>query len=170
MTPDEQAIFAASLDAGVKAFLSWAVTVFAVWYFARKWLKLPTIGNLYARLVSIVSSLSTPDIMSNTRPSEPSESAVQGTDAPSLAPPPAIFVPAYAQTFDGCKLMRGYGLTREQAREVVKAFGGAFPNEMWTQVAPSPSDGQTVTPIAGRSTKATFHYDDPELQYVEPQS
>lgn len=168
MTPVEQAAVSASLDAAIGALLGWAIVVYAVWYFARKWLKLPSIVAIVQRIVSTFFAPPLADITSSPRPSEPSEPAVLRTDAPSPAPEPAIFAPTYAQIFDGCKLMRGYGLTREQARDVVKAFGGAFPNDLWTQVAPAPTEGQTITPIAGRATKAKFEYDDPALNYVEP--
>lgn len=170
----DDAAFSAWLDRGVQTWGGWLVLAVVVWFYGGKlfaWLRLPPLGAIASFVGSMLSSLlqkSTSEITSSPRPSEPSAPAVQRTDTPPSPPAPAIFAPTYAQTFDGCKLMRGYGLTREQAREVVKAFGGAFPNDLWTQVAPPPTEGQTVTPIAGRTTKARFEYDDPALNYAEP--
>lgn len=108
------------------------------------------------------------EITSSDRPSEPSAASVLRTDGEIAPAPPVVLTPTRAQIIDSCKLMREYGLSREQARAIVRVYGGALPNDLWTQVAPA--DEAVVTPIAGRSTKAVFRYDDPELEYVEPQT
>lgn len=167
--------FSAWLDRGVQAWGGWIVLAAVVWFYGGKalaWLRLPSLGAVASFVGLLVSNLfprQPAAIMSHSRPSEPSEPS-RPEDGREIAPPtPVIFAPTHAQTFDAAKLLRAYGLNREQAREVLKAVGGALPNDMWTQVAPPPTEGQTVTPIVGRVTKAEFRETEPGLVYQPPQ-
>ncbi len=64
--------------------------------------------------------------------------------------------------------LRGHGIGREDARAALKGVGLPLNNNLWAEAAPpeSVAPDETVTPIAGRTTKASnFRETDPELAY-----
>lgn len=58
---------------------------------------------------------------------------------------------------DMYRLMRKYGIPREEARPIIKAAGVPLDNNLWTLAAPD--DDTQLTPIAGRPTSAQFQDD-----------
>jgi hypothetical protein len=71
---------------------------------------------------------------------------------------------------DTYRLLRKYGVPREEARPILKAAGVPLDNNLWSQAAPPAKeydDDTIVTPWAGRRTRASY-YDDPRLEYQQP--
>lgn len=66
---------------------------------------------------------------------------------------------SYDETLDICKALRLRGFSRDEARQLFRAFHQPLDNNLWTQAAP-PED-EYITPIAGRSTRAQFDADYP---------
>lgn len=66
------------------------------------------------------------------------------------------------------RLLRAHNVPREKARPALKAAGIPLDNNLWTEAAPPEEESEYSTPIAGRTTKATFHPDDPALEYQPP--
>lgn len=71
------------------------------------------------------------------------------------------------EMLDICKVLRLRGFSREDARQLFRAFHQPLDNNLWTQAAP-PDDDEYITPIAGRRTSAKYFEDDPELVYRPP--
>lgn len=71
------------------------------------------------------------------------------------------------------KLLRKYGVPREEARPILKAMRVPLSNDVWADSAPAakpaPADEQPayVTPIVGRPTSARFE-SDPDFPYQAP--
>ena len=55
-----------------------------------------------------------------------------------------------------CRLMRAYGIKREDAQAAFTASGLPFNNNVWASAAPPPASH--ITPVAGRPTDADFPY------------
>jgi len=70
--------------------------------------------------------------------------------------------PAFSRAvmLDTYQLLRRHGVTREEARPVLKALGMGLDNNLWASAA-TPDDPH-ITPVAGRSTNAQF---DPDYPY-----
>lgn len=86
------------------------------------------------------------------------------TAPPQTDQTPIIRRPPAEELLTVYRLMRKYGIPREEARAALKAANLPLDNNLWTSVAPPVEEPQEVTPIAGRPTSAKFH-DDPELEY-----
>lgn len=67
------------------------------------------------------------------------------------APPPSRAV-----MLDSHRLLRKYGIPREEARQMYKSLGLPLDNNLWTDAAPP--DDPHITPVAGRPTDADFPY------------
>jgi hypothetical protein len=63
------------------------------------------------------------------------------------------------------KLLRKYGIPREEARPVLKAMRIPLSNDVWASAAPP--EQEHVTPIVGRPTNARFETD-PDYPYQAP--
>lgn len=63
------------------------------------------------------------------------------------------------------KLLRKYGVAREEARPVLKAMRIPLSNDVWADAAPP--EVAHVTPIVGRPTNARFETD-PDFPYQAP--
>lgn len=127
-------------------------------------------GSELTRLLSMVSGVQSPEIMSRTPEPELSEPASEHrqtapqtdqtvTDAPKLQP----------ATLDTCKSLREHGYTREEARAFLRANDRTLDNNIWAAAKPAlPADDDAfVTPYAGRVTKRSY-YTDADFPYEEP--
>lgn len=70
-----------------------------------------------------------------------------------------------AKLLDTYKALRKLGMSRDDARALLKPWGIPLDNNLWADAAPPQEEPLEVTPIAGRPTSAKFHQDDPELEY-----
>lgn len=105
-----------------------------------------------------------PDVMSRSNETPPQNipSSLQ-TDNRQTADRPAAPPISRDVMLDTYRLLRKYGIPREEARPILKAAGLPLDNNLWTEAAPV-----HVTPIAGRATRAAFDTD-PELVYQPPE-
>lgn len=71
-----------------------------------------------------------------------------------------------AKLLDTYRALRKLGMSRDDARALLKPWGIPLDNNLWTQAAPPPEEPVSLTPIAGRPTSAEFR--DPELTYQPP--
>lgn len=74
--------------------------------------------------------------------------------APQTDDRPMIAEPTRDEMLDIFRLMRAYGIPREDARPVLKAAGLKLDNNLWSQAAPPEPDHHT--PIVDRPTNAKF--------------
>lgn len=82
------------------------------------------------------------------------------TDSRQTADKGASALPSRDVMLDTYKLLRKYGIPREEARPVLKAAGLSLDNNLWTDAAPH--EPPHITPIVGRPTAAQF---DPDYPY-----
>lgn len=66
------------------------------------------------------------------------------------------------------RLMRKHGVPREEARAALKTNNLPLDNNLWAKAAPPEEEGDVLTPVAGRPTKASYYPDRPDLQYEPP--
>lgn len=71
------------------------------------------------------------------------------------------------------KVLRKYGVPREEIRAALKGVRVPLSNDVWAAAAPPPppepeDEDVLVTPIAGRVTRKSFYPDDPDLEYSAP--
>lgn len=68
------------------------------------------------------------------------------------------------------KVLRKYGVPREEIRSALKGVRVPLSNDVWKAAAPAvPTDDDVlVTPYAGRRTRASYYPDDPELEFQAP--
>lgn len=152
------------MDAGLSLFLA----LIAFITFGLLWLNgRAALADLAARW-SDAGPAPTPTVMSRSGAIDgPSEASAPQTDAPQTPDRPTI---TRAQILDACKAMRVAGVTREQARGVLRALGLPLDNNVWSEAAPPvtpTADEVIVTPFAGRRTMAR-HYA-PALEYQPPE-
>ena len=83
-------------------------------------------------------------------------SALQ-TDNRQTTDKPAPAVPSRDVMLNSHKLLRKYGIPREEARLMYKSLGLPLDNNLWADAAP-PED-EHRTPIVGRPTSARFETD-----------
>jgi hypothetical protein len=96
------------------------------------------------------------------RPSVSQTDNRQTTDsAPRALPSRDVMLDTY-------KLLRKYGIPREEARPILKAAGLPLDNNLWSQAAPAQNDAIYITPIAGRPTSASYYPNDPDLEFQPP--
>jgi hypothetical protein len=96
------------------------------------------------------------------RPSVSQTDNSQTTDsAPRALPSRDVMLDTY-------KLLRKYGIPREEARPILKAAGLPLDNNLWSQAAPAQNDAIYITPIAGRPTSASYYPNDPDLEFQPP--
>ena len=88
------------------------------------------------------------------------------TDSGQTADRPSA--PAFSRDvmLDTYRLLRRHGVTREEARPILKALGMGLDNNLWASAVPS--DEPHVTPIVGRPTSARFDVTDPDYPYRAP--
>lgn len=65
-------------------------------------------------------------------------------------------------------LLRKHGVSREEARPVLKAMRIPLSNDVWASAAPAADDTPHVTPYAGRPTSARFDVTDLDYPYQKP--
>lgn len=96
-------------------------------------------------------------------------SAVQ-TDDRQTTDRPAPAVPPRDVMLNSHKLLRKYGIPREEARAMYKSLGLPLDNNLWTEAAPTApaDDAGHVTPIVGRPTSARFDVTDLDYPYQKP--
>ena len=87
------------------------------------------------------------------------------TDSRQTADKPPPAAPSRDVMLNTYRLLRKYGIPREEARPVLKAAGFPLDNNLWADAAPP--EPARVTPIAGRPTRAEFQTD-PEYPYEAP--
>lgn len=97
-------------------------------------------------------------------PSAPSSLETDKAQTTDRQPAPAFSRDVMLDTY---KLLRKYGVPREEARPVLKAMGMPLDNNVWVTAAPA-DDDVLVTPYAGRRTRASYYPDEPELEYKSP--
>lgn len=68
-----------------------------------------------------------------------------------------------AKLLDTYKVLRELGMSRDDARALLKPWGIPLDNNLWADAAPQ--EPPTITPIAGRPTSAKFHEGEPDLEY-----
>jgi len=100
-----------------------------------------------------------PRVMSRSDSTPPlsSPSSLQ-TDNRQTADKPLPPAPSRDVMLNTHKLLRKYGVPREEARPVLKALGLPLDNNLWTDAAPT-DDAPHVTPYVGRPTSARFETD-----------
>lgn len=137
----------------------------------RRW-----IGERVARLRSVKSyEEDEPIIMSRSEdgvpPSAPSSLETDGRRTETTAPGPK-FTEDQLLTLYG--FLRELGVTRDRATPILKASGIPVNNNLWTRAAPlAPDvsvgdDDTTLTPIAGRRTRASYYPEEPDLEFSPP--
>lgn len=134
--------------------ITWGLIIAALiivpYKIARAWLW-PVVKSFFSSAPVVMSRPAIPD-----HPVAPL--SIQ-TDEKQIPDRPTISEPSRNEMLDIFRLMRRYGIPREEARPILKAAGLKLDNNLWTAAAP-PEDEYT-TPIAGRSTKAVFDADYP---------
>jgi hypothetical protein len=101
-------------------------------------------------------------------PSSHRQTALQTDRQPAQQPIPTISRDVMLNTY---RLLRKYGVPREEARPVLKAANIPLDNNLWTQAAPPAEKPEEYrTPIADRPTRASYYDDDPDLAYQSPPS
>lgn len=78
------------------------------------------------------------------------------TDARQTPDAPAPAKMKAEELLTVCRLMRAYGIKRDDAQAAFIASGLPFNNNVWASAAPPPASH--VTPVAGRPTDAEFPY------------
>jgi hypothetical protein len=100
-----------------------------------------------------------PVVMSRSADTAPVERPLSlQTDSRQTADRPLPPAPSRDVMLNTHKLLRKYGVPREEARPVLKALGLPLDNNLWTEAAPA-DDDTYATPIAGRPTSARFETD-----------
>jgi hypothetical protein len=66
----------------------------------------------------------------------PSSSSSLETDNRQTAQTPMIPLPSRAVMLDTFRLLRNYGIPREEARPIIKALGLPLDNNLWTEAMP----------------------------------
>jgi hypothetical protein len=69
------------------------------------------------------------------------------------------------------KILRKYGIPREEVRPALKGVRVPLSNDVWANAAApvaEEDDGEIVTPYAGRRTKASYYPEQPDLEYQAP--
>lgn len=88
----------------------------------------------------------------------PSAPSSLQTDSRQTADRPAPTLPSRDVMLNSHKLLRKYGIPREEARAMYKSFGLPLDNNLWSEAATG-SETPHVTPVAGRPTSARFETD-----------
>lgn len=124
--------------------------------------------NTVQRYVSVKhSQRSASDVMSRSEDVRPVESALSlQTDSRQTADKPPPVSPSRDVMLNTYRLLRKYGIPREEARPVLKAAGLPLDNNLWADAAPP--DDVHRTPIVGRATSARFETTDPDYPYQSP--
>ena len=88
------------------------------------------------------------------------------TDSRQTSDKAMMPVPSRDIMLNTYKLLRKYGIPREEARPVLKAAGLPLDNNLWVDAAPP--EPEHLTPIVGRPTSARFDITDPDYPYQAP--
>ena len=89
------------------------------------------------------------------------------TDSRQTADRPALAMPSRDVMLNTCKMLRKHGMSREEARSMLKSMGLPLDNNLWADAAPADDEPIHVTPIVGRPTRAVFETD-PDYPYQAP--
>ena len=88
----------------------------------------------------------------------PSRLSSLQTDSRQTADTPAPPAPTRDVMLNSHKLLRKYGIPREEARAMYKSLGLPLDNNLWAEAAAG-SEAPHITPIVGRPTSARFETD-----------
>jgi hypothetical protein len=101
-----------------------------------------------------------PVVMSRAEDEQPPIAASSLQTRPDQTPDrplPPRFTPEIK--LDTYRLLRKYGIPRDEARPMLQTIGMGLDNNLWSKAAPPEPEPAQVTPIAGRPTDADFPFE-----------